>query len=324
MSDRIQGDPTVLEALADELLATLPTLTAATREYQEALAAFCVAEPNSLGGPQLADLGAELDTIYWDLERLDVVPRTFARGLLAADRFAYEAGGAVWDRAADRFTDPLWVGGNLVGFGLGAPAALGKWATAPNTHIDGRTLKPIGPARVWDDARLERLPGRADTWYKWGRRAGRGVSVAGFALAGTSRYLQDRNDPTLTIGDRVARTGGAMATEGVGGLAGGAAGAKIGAGLGIAGGPLGMAAGAVIGGVIGGAIGSGAGGMLFDATEGVWDSMGDGLDGLGAWGSDVASDAALVDSALERGGEMLDSANDALSSAGDALSGLFG
>lgn len=40
------------------------------------------------------------------------------------------------------------------------------------------------------------------------------------------------------------------------------------------------------------------------ASEGVWDSMGDGLDDLGAWGSDVASDA--------------------LSSAGDVLSGPFG
>lgn len=281
MSDRIEGDPSALEALTDELLATLPGLGEAIHAHRQALASFRAAEPNDLGGPQLADLSAELDASVEDLERLDVVPRTFARGLVEADRFARETAGGAWSWTADRFTDPLWVTGTVVGLGFGSAAGIGRWSTRPNPHLDGLTLRPIGGERVWDAAPLSRL-GRADAWHRWGRRLGRGAGGLGFALSGVSQYLDDHGDPTLTTGDRIARTGGAAVVEGGAGLAGGVAGAKLGAAAGIAGGPIGMAAGASIGGVLGGIAGSELGSQVHEQLESFWDGAGDLLDGAGA------------------------------------------
>lgn len=337
MSDRVEGDPAALEAASEELEATRPGVREALEGYREALAAFRAAEPNDVGGPQLADLSWELEECEDEGARRDAVPRAFAQGLREADRFAAEAGNAVWDWASDRLTDPWFVFGNLgLGFGFGTPAAVAKWATMPNLEFTatGFELERVGPLRKWADTRLRGVLGEADVWHRWGPRLKWAGGALGVGLSGVSQVLEDWGDPTLTGGDRVARTGGAMATEGLAGVGAAAAGAKIGAAAGVFGGPLGMAAGAVIGGVAFGIAGSELGDAAFERLEqwGVWDTagywadatgaaVGDWADAKGAAVGDLAGGAAevgadLADGALEGGGELLESA-------GEALAGLF-
>lgn len=326
MAERIEGSPSALDQLTEELRASVMPLAEAADEYRQALAAFRSAEPNDLGGPALPDLAAEIDHSLTVLEKLDIVPRTFAHGLRQADEFARAAGTAAWDWAADRFTDPFFVGGNIaLGLGLGIPAAVGKWATMPTppeivAHSDWVEHLPRG--REWASRGAARLPGGAAGWHRAGQIARRVGGPTGVALSGVGRAVDDLDDPSLTGGDRIARTGGAMATEGLGGLGGAAVGAKIGVAIGTLGGPVGMAVGGVVGGIAGGIAGSELGGVAFDAMEGVWDSAGDGLDEFGGALGDLGSDAMetggdLVDGALETGGDVLDSA-------GDAVSGLLG
>ncbi len=114
-----------------------------------------------------------------------------------------------------------------------------------------------------------------------------GRRVAPWLFAGAGQTVDDWDDPGLTRGDRVARTGAAVALQGGGGLLGGlagvAGGAAVGATIGSVVPVIGTGIGGVIGGVVGG-FGLGAGGSWVGAQvqehvlDGVIDEVGDGLD----------------------------------------------
>lgn len=117
------------------------------------------------------------------------------------------------------------------------------------TYRPGRRLVP--------DPNLGRPPA-------WARNGGRALGVLGTGLtlydSAISQWQHDQQyHPDMGTGERVARAGYNVVTEGGGAVAGGLAGAKIGATLGAFGGPVGMIVGGVVGGAIGSFIGSKAG-----------------------------------------------------------------
>ncbi|MCC5949028.1 MAG: hypothetical protein JJT89_11285 [Nitriliruptoraceae bacterium] len=124
----------------------------------------------------------------------------------------------------------------------------------------------------------------------WVRAGARALPFAG-ALGG--QVLDDRGDPSLSRGDRIARAGFATTVEGSFAFAGAKGGAAAGAlALSWAAPPVGPIVGGVVGGAVGGFAGSQAGRAVLSNATGLVESAGRGIDrGLDALG-DVGSAAA--------------------------------
>lgn len=135
-------------------------------------------------------------------------------------------------------------------------------------------MRHLGSATVWREAMehpATRTIGRTAPW----------------AFAGATQTIEDWEDPTLTRGDRIARTGSAVALEGggavVGGLAGAKAGALIGAGVGSVVPGVGTAVGGIVGGIVGalgvGYLGGQAGAYVHEhVADDLIDDLGDRVD----------------------------------------------
>jgi hypothetical protein len=222
---------------------------------------------------------------------------------------------------SDRLGSELWWGGNVLGV-----------ATGTFTQVDEHLVHGVsGHLRSgrWIDSYHRWAPGTASTmnrvmsaddWALWSQRAGRVGAVAGFALAGAGQAIEDWDDPDLTTGDRIARTGATTLLEGGGGALGGLAGAKMGAAGGAAigtaifpgvGTAVGAAVGGIAGGIVGGGIGGEIGGFVNDNVAGLVEGAGDLIDDGIAFGDDV------IDGALDLGGRALDTGGDLLDGALD-------
>ena len=153
-----------------------------------------------------------------------------------------------------------------------------------NTHVDGHGRWRPGWAQ-----RLNPALGRASSWqraFRHSRVLGRVVPF----LPGVEQVISDWNDPTLTTGDRIARTGFTLGLEGGLGALGAFGGAIGGAALGgligtftaspVVGTAIGGAAGAVGGAMIGGSIGAEVGGFINDNVQGLVESAGRGIDSV--------------------------------------------
>jgi hypothetical protein len=171
---------------------------------------------------------------------------------------------------------------------------------------------------------LNRTIGRATSWqraYRYTRPLGRVLPF----LPGVDQAMEDRHDPSLTTGQRIARTGSRTALEGGlgaagawGGAAGGAVvGATIGSAVPVVGTAIGGAAGAIVGGIGGGVIGTEVGSTINDNVQGAVQTLGDGIDGA----IDLGSQA--IDSVTDVGSAAVSSVSDLGSSAAETVSGWF-
>ncbi|MGW2331426.1 hypothetical protein ACWC5C_37495 [Streptomyces sp. NPDC001700] len=96
---------------------------------------------------------------------------------------------------------------------------------------------------------------------KWGGRASLGLTAV---TSGLSQWGQDSQDPNMSTGKRVARTGAKATGATLGAWGGAEAGAAGGAAVGAAFGGVGAPVGAVVGGLVGAAAGSGVGSKIAD------------------------------------------------------------
>lgn len=239
-----------------------------------------------------------------------------------AQRLADTSINLPWDKgwgrwASEKVSDPLWWSTTAIG---GAATSVDevykRLAVAVSGYYRGSTY--VAPHARWRPglaARLNPVLGPASTWRclaPWARRIG----IAGGTVPGIEQAVRDWNDPTLTTGDRIARTGTTTALEGGFGIGGGIAGAKLGGAGGAAIGTLifpgpgtviGGAIGAVGGGIIGGLAGSDFGGFINDNVQGGVELLGDG-----------------IDAGLEFGGEALDRLGDVGGGIVDDIGSLFG
>ncbi|POX37466.1 hypothetical protein C3486_28145 [Streptomyces sp. Ru73] len=96
---------------------------------------------------------------------------------------------------------------------------------------------------------------------KWGGRVSLGLTAV---TSGLSQWGQDAQDPHMSTGKRVARTGVKATGTTLGAWGGAQAGASAGAAVGAAFGGVGAPVGAVVGGLVGAAAGSGVGSKIAD------------------------------------------------------------
>ncbi|MEU6119288.1 hypothetical protein ABZ840_32710 [Streptomyces sp. NPDC047117] len=96
---------------------------------------------------------------------------------------------------------------------------------------------------------------------KWGGRASLGLTAV---TSGMSQWSQDAQDPHMSTGKRVARTGVKATGTTAGAWAGAEGGAAAGAAVGAAFGGVGAPVGAVVGGLVGAAAGAGVGSKIAD------------------------------------------------------------
>lgn len=188
-----------------------------------------VTRPGS--GPAMARLG--------DLARNPPLPQGYVP--------AAPQGGTAMVRSPSGLLVPEATARSMVG-----DANAARFNQLADPHVERRSTRGLSP-----DPSRGRPPA-------WARNAGRGLGAVGVGLtvydSAASQWQQDQYyHPDMGTGQRVARVGYNVATEGGGAVAGGIAGAKIGAALGTVGGPVGMVAGGIVGGAIGSFIGSKAG-----------------------------------------------------------------
>lgn len=259
---------------------------------------------DALSAAWLNDPDAPLDDLVADAESL-------------ADRslkLPWDRGWGAW--GSEKANDPLWWSTSGIG---GAATSVDevykRLAVAVSGYYRNGTF--VAPHARWRPGlapRLNPVLGGASNWRRlapWARR----VAVAGALVPGAEQIIKDWNDPTLSTGDRIARTGTTTLLEGGGGIAGGIGGAKLG-GMGGAAigtmifpGPgtlIGGAIGAIGGGIVGGLVGSEVGGFINDNIQGGVEALGDG-----------------IDAGLEFGGDALDTMGDGLDALGDGIGGLF-
>ncbi|MER7396124.1 hypothetical protein ABT381_11470 [Streptomyces sp. NPDC000151] len=101
---------------------------------------------------------------------------------------------------------------------------------------------------------------------KWGGKVSMGLTAV---TSGLSQWGQDSQDPNMSTGKRVARTGVKSAATTGGTWAGAEGGAAAGAAVGAAFGGVGAPVGAVVGGLVGAAAGSGLGSAAGDWINGI-------------------------------------------------------
>lgn len=227
-----------------------------------------------------------------------------------------------WDQgwgpwASEKVSDPLWWSTTAIGGAATSVDEVYKRLAVPvRGYYRGSTY--VAPHARWRPGlapRLKPVLGPASTWRRlapWARRIG----IAGGVVPGIEQTARDWNDPTLTTGDRIARTGTTTLLEGGVGVAGGFAGAQAGATAGafigtlIFPGPgtaIGGVIGAVSGGIAGGFLGSEVGELINDNVQGAVEVLGDG-----------------VDAGLELGGKALDTLGDVGGGIVDGIDSLFG
>lgn len=223
-------------------------------------------------------------------------------------------------------TTPQWWSGTAIGTAATAVDKVWReWGVGVRGHHrGGGWVAPHGRWRPgWAD-RLNPRIGRATTWRRvlpYARWTGRALPL----VPGVLQLVDDLDDPTLTTGDRIARTATTTVLEGGGGVAGGVAGAKLGAVIGTAVAPgVGTVVGAVAGGVLGGMAGSEVGGWISDNVQGLVEEAGDALDAVSDWGGDALDTVTdwgddALDTATGWGGDAVDAASDL---GGDLLDGL--
>lgn len=174
--------------------------------------------------------------------------------------------------ACTRITDghpvPQKVAGTVGGFfapntkdgGWRAAAGVGAWAIS-RVGNGVKMAEAIGLRA--SGANVTRKVGSSKA-MKYAGRAGTAVS---FGVDAYQQWEKDSHNPSIGMGEKVARAATAGAGSAAGGWAGAQAGAAIGAGVG---GPVG----AVVGGAVGAAIGSGLGKKAADGfnsiTHGWW------------------------------------------------------
>jgi gas vesicle protein len=238
---------------------------------------------------------------------------------------------------ADPASAVWWTGTAIGAASAGVKAVWERYGVDVRGHYRGeRWIDAHGRWRPGWAQRINGELGRATTW----RRAGQHLSRASAVLVvvpGIEQALEDRNDPSLTAGQRIARVGSRTALEGGGGFLGGLGGMKAGAAAGFAAGSVvpgvgnvvGVLVGGALGGVAGGIAGAEAGKFLHDNFQGAVQWSGDRIDDaieLGASAVDTVTDvgASAWDGAREVGGNLVDGAADLGSSALDTVTDVGG
>lgn len=241
------------------------------------------------------------------------------RSLDLSWEWPWSNGFASWGQ--DRLTSPPWWATSSIGAATDSIKVVDeKLLQRVSGYQRGSTWVASYPRWRGGTAELMNRVVTARTFSRiapWARRVG----WLGPPLAGLGQFLEDWEDPSLTTGDRIARTGAATVLDGGVGLAG----ASIGGALGAAAGTflipipgVGTAIGGVVGAVAGGFIGAEMGQNIRQNVAGVIDWSGDRIDTLLEWGGDAAGWTG------DRLGDGWDWSNDRLSDgagwAGDRLS----
>ena len=211
------------------------------------------------------------------------------RGLDPSWEWPWSNGFGNWGQ--DRLTSPPWWATSSIGAATDAIKVVDeKLLQRVSAHWRGSTWVTSYPRWRAGSAPLMNRITTARTFSRlapWARRVG----WLGPPLAGLGQLLDDWGDPSLTAGDRVARTGAAAMLDGGLGLAGASAGGALGAAIGTFAIPIpgvGTAVGGVAGAVVGGFIGAEIGQTIRQNLTGLIDWSGDRIDTSLEWSGDAA------------------------------------